>query len=307
MPDQFLRKVSLVVTPAFAGPGLDLSAFRIVFKTNQSDIMTPNNARIRVYNLADDTATRVQKEFTGVILQAGYQSGNFGTIFQGFIKQIKRGRETPTDTYLEIFAADADIALNFSTVNKTLGAGSTVQDRVNALSGAMGTPLSNSPDLSGGILPRGKVLYGMARDHMRDQADTAATDWSIQDGKLQMIPMTGYLPGEVAQINTQTGLVGMPEQTEQGITFKCLLNPKLKIGGRVQLNNKDINQTIVKEQGFPQYGQISMIARLSDDGFYRLFVVEHEGDTWGNPWYSDLTCLSVDPSASADSSVKAYG
>jgi len=31
------------------------------------------------------------------------------------------------------------------------------------------------------------------------------------------------------------------------------------------------------------------------DGFYRVYVVEYEGDIRGQPWYMTLTCLSVDP------------
>ena len=49
-----------------------------------SEQETPNSASIKVYNLSEATAGRICKEFTRVILQAGYQ-GNCSVIFDGNI------------------------------------------------------------------------------------------------------------------------------------------------------------------------------------------------------------------------------
>jgi hypothetical protein len=34
----------------------------------------------------------------------------------------------------------------------------------------------------------------------------------------------------------QTGVIGMPQLTSEGLNITCLLNPKLKWGGRVQVD-----------------------------------------------------------------------
>ena len=62
--------------------------------------------------------------------------------------------------------------------------------------------------MAGPALPRGKVMYGMARKYMRDTAKQTGTSWSIQDGKVQMVPVRGYLPGEAVVLTAETGLVG---------------------------------------------------------------------------------------------------
>ncbi|MBU9534734.1 hypothetical protein KTE49_30340, partial [Burkholderia multivorans] len=127
---QFVRKVSLII--GFdSGEALDLSELRIVFRVQRGDLQTPNSARIRVYNVSATTARRAQKEFTRVVLQAGYE-GNYGIIFDGQIKQVRRGRESQTDTFLDITAADGDSAYNFAVVNTTLAAGSVATDHVSA-------------------------------------------------------------------------------------------------------------------------------------------------------------------------------
>jgi hypothetical protein len=183
------------------------------------DIQTPSSADIRIYNLSDQTAQAIQNEFTRIVLQAGYE-GSFGVIFDGQIKQVRRGRETQTDTYLDITAADGDSAYNFAFSAASLAAGSTPIDHFNAVAKDMekhGLSEGNLPELPGNALPRGKVIYGMSRDVMRNVARNTDTSWSIQDGKLTMIPQTAYVPGEIPVLTSATGVIGMPERTQNGI------------------------------------------------------------------------------------------
>jgi hypothetical protein len=45
---------------------------------------------------------------------------------------------------------------------------------------------------------------------------------------------------------------------------------------------------------------IQRIACETENGFYRVFVVEHVGDTRGNEWYTNITGLVADISAEAE-------
>jgi len=320
---QYIRKVGLFVsnvgasgpTPSGAAidqtPALDLSNMRIVFKVFQSDLATPNYATIKVYNLSDDTATSVQKEFTAVRLQAGYEGGSYGMIFNGSIKMVRRGRDNATDTYTEILAADGDVARNFGFINKTFAAGATSDQIFDALVNALGLPVGYKPDLSNTALSRGKVMFGMARDLMDDIAVTARCTWSIQNGQVQLVPLTSYIPGTAVVLNSNTGMIGLPEQTEDGVRVKTLLNPRIKIGCLVQINNKSIQGAFLGGQNLFAQGRLEQIPgllpKVTNDGFYRVFVAEHEGDTRGQPWYSNLVCLAIDSSAAPAQSVHADG
>lgn len=326
---QYIRKVGLVVfspqtSSANAGPelvgttgasqqnGLDLSQLRIRFRVEGMDFDRPKTAVIRVYNLSDATAQMVQKEFQTVMLQAGYENGNYAQIFTGTIKQTRKGRENAIDTFLDIFAADGDLASNQAVVNKSLAVGSKLSDRAQVAIDAMKANGATGQDTkalqaTGGILPRGKVLFGMARDYLGDAADTGNCSWSIVDGKVVFTPLTGYNSGEAVVLTAKTGMVGIPEATNDGVHVRCLLNPLIKIGTRVQIDNASINQTQVNQQGFPAYTDLNFFASTTEDGFYRALVVAHFGDTRGNDWYTDLTCLAIDASAAAAQSVQAAG
>ena len=302
---QFGRKVSLII--GFdSGEALDLSELRIVFRVQRGDLQTPNSARIRVYNVSANTARRAQsKEFTRVVLQAGYE-GNYGIIFDGQIKQVRRGRESQTDTFIDITAADGDSAYNFAVVNTTLAAGSTPADHVAAVCTAMGqygVQQGDLPELPSNPLPRGKVMFGMARDFMRWTARTTQTVWSIQDGKVVMVPETAYMPGEIPVITSATGMVGLPQQTANGLEVKMLLNPSVKIGRLIWLDNASIQQyeysLNVGQQA--ENERIEMQAKLQDDGFYYVMLAEVSGDTRGEEWYTSVICLAADVTVLPDS------
>jgi hypothetical protein len=210
-----------------------------------------------------------------VLLQAGYEDGPFGTIFDGSIIQAKRGRENATDTYLDIVAADGDQAYNFAVVNTSLPAGSTAKTRLDALTGSMaphGVTPGYAPELPGAALPRGRVLFGMARDHMRTLADSTETKWSIQSGKVDLVPLTGVIPGEAIVLNAATGMVGIPEQTQDGIKVRCLLNPEIRMGRAIQIDNASINRA---QLAVSLQGQIS--ERLPAAGHRRRLLPDHRG------------------------------
>jgi hypothetical protein len=300
---QYLRACKLIVASA-GGSGLDLSGLHIKFAIKKADAQTPNTAEIRVYNVAETTVARIRKEFSRVVLQAGYET-NMGVIFDGNIKQVRFGRENGVDTYIDIAAGDGDDAYNYAVVNTTLAAGASQRDQINAAA----SPMSDRGVKPGYIgetgdtkLARGKVMYGMSRDYMRQSAEASDTSWSIQDGKLQFVPNTGVLPNQAVVLNSKTGLVGTPEQTNDGIKARCLLNPMLKIGGKVKINEKDVAQAKLADTS--KDAQANKPADIAADGFYRLLVVEHSGDTRGNDWYSDLICLDIDATQPPDKQVK---
>jgi hypothetical protein len=297
MTRQYLRAATLIVS-TIGGDGLDLSELRISFKVNQADIQTPNSAQIRVWNLSRATSQRIEKEFTRVTLQAGY-GDNEAVIFDGTIVQLRRGRANATDTYLDITAADGDEAYNYAIINSSLLAGSKPEDMYKAAVEAFkkyGVTDGYIPSqgLGGQELPGGKVVFGPAKDWMRQLADNTNTTWSIQDGKVNVVTYGGYLPGEAVVLNSQSGMIGIPEQTVGGINVRSLLNPRLKYSGRVRINEGDINRAEVSlvSTGVTQY-----LPRLVEDGFYRIVVANHVGDTRGQDWYSDLICVALDDTA----------
>lgn len=293
---QYLRAFSCII--GGAGGALDFADFRVVFTIRRGDFQTPNTADVRIYNLSDNTANRVDNEFTRIQIQAGYQS-NLGLIFQGTIKQFRKGREDQKNSYLDVTAADGDEAYNFATAVGSLAAGHTAKDRwafLNQQMAAQGVTAGDAPFLPKNASVRGRVYCGMTKDYLRQFATDQGCAWSIQDGQLTLIQKTSFQGGRVPLISPQSGLIGVPEQTQNGIAVRTLLNPRLKIGQLVQIQGT-INQarlgTSVGDQVTTNYN-LQAGAKVSGDGLYYVMVAEHQGDTRGNPWYTDLVCLAAD-------------
>lgn len=320
MVQQYLRKFNLVAI-GDDGEGIALSDLQIKFAIHHGTYLFPHTADIKVLNLGSETQNRFAKEFTKIQVLAGYE-GNYGLIFQGGIKQVQKGWEE-TDTFINIHAADGDSLHNFGVVNKTLQAGYTQEQVWQTITDTVApynktAPLSTLPKQTSG--PRGKVMYGPVHDTIQDWSKTNQQLVTVDNGILTAMPLLAFKPGEAIVINRNTGMVGAPEQTADGITVTCLLNPALQWSSRVQLNNAEITQNLVPntDAGFLQQTTIEtkqnpvIFPDLSADGMYKVLTVDHVGETRGNAWYSRIICIAVDSTTAfgevaADKAAKRLG
>jgi hypothetical protein len=286
----------------------DLGDMHVTFEIRQADIGVPDNARSRVENLSRDMENAVQEQFNRVVLQVGYENAPFGVIFTGNIVQFRKGRMDPKTTFLEILAADSHVAYAYATVNQSIIGGSTPQQRLDVVVESLKKAGVEVGEMrlpnTGGILPRGKVLFGLSRARMHQIAADRSANWNVLKGRLNIIPLEGYLQTEVVELTSASGLIGRAEQTENGVTARCLINPQIQVGGLVRINNASVNQTVQAptmrplpsgQLQFDTYVGIQRFADVAADGLYRVFVAEHTGDTRGQDWYTDLTLLAVDP------------
>lgn len=299
---QYNRKFNLLLSTR-SGDTLNVGSLRVVFNIKKTDAQTPNTSEVRIYNLNETTSRQIRSEFSKITIQAGYDS-NYGVIFSGNIKQVKYGRDNGVDSFVDISAGDGDEAYNYAIISTTLASGVKQSDQVSASAKSMsgnGIGTGFVDNMGGQSLPRGKVMYGMARDYLRQSTQSTDTTWSIQDGRLQIVKRSGLLPSQAVVLNSKSGLIGTPEQTGNGLKARCLLNPLLKIGGRVMLDDELVSSALIQDTD--RNNPANSAPSINGDGMYRLLAVEHLGDSLGNDWYSDITCLSVDASAPAGEQV----
>jgi hypothetical protein len=324
--DQYLRRWQLTVFSGFprptAGEGLIITTqdpgndFRMTFKIRHTSDSQPQTAEITVYNLADETAQHIIKAFDTVELMAGYMTGHYGVIFSGTIKQYKIGRESAIDSYLTIFAASGDVEHNRTYVSTTLAAGTDMHTTYpeTALTAMKGTNTRLAEGERAKTLPlyslRPVVLHTNAIDVLNSHALSTRSTWYFERGMIHNVASTGYRSvGDIPVINPGTGMIGVPEQTEEGISVRCLLNPNLYIKCRVQLDNRTFNRTLVPggdylsgQQGTSLYRneRQSYMAPITADGIYTIMILDMSGDTRGLDWYCDLVCTFQNPGNPAD-------
>jgi hypothetical protein len=339
--DQWGRKIALTVydssNASNSGQGIELTGWvdrepapiclKVDFRVKKITTQSPNLLYARVYNLNPKTENAVG-EFKRISLSAGYKTGRYGQIFDGTIVQFLKGKENATDSYLDIYAGDGDTVLNYAIHSKTYSKGSTnndwAQGVIDAIKGENQAISAGHVDLGEygkQKLLRAKSIHQMSRDVLREAANGGNADLFIDDGKINLLARTAYLPGEAAVLNPKTGLIGMPEVTPQGIQARCLLNPNLKLGGLVKIETgvlsgvpflpgSSTGQPLSQEQApggtrFPiaTWGAQLSSAFTSPIGTYKILLLEHHGDIRGNPWYSDMVCAALDSSGNIIKSV----
>lgn len=313
MTVQYLRRFSVIVATA-AGQGLELGQLRCTFHITRGDLQSPNTAWVRIYNLDDATARKIEQvEFSQIALQTGWgppdSTDPLTLMFFGNIIQGRRGRENQLETYVDITAADGDEPYNFAFVSQTLPQGSSRLDAIQSLIATMAAPVSGNGNavLPGytpadlGAVPnlRPRVLFGYTKDVMRQIAQGHDLNWSIQDGTVNVVPLTTYIPGSAVVISPSTGLLGVPEQTQNGLSIRVLLNPQIKIGYTIRLDSTVNQFQYSLDQGAVAANESLRLAitRLNADGLYYVMRADHAGDTRGEQWETELTCLAIDATA----------
>jgi len=308
---QFLRACSLQVVGE-SGSGLELSGLHVTFQITHGTQQTPRIMQARVYNPSPDTVSAIQKQFTRVILSAGYQ-GNIATIFSGTIAQTRYGRENPTDTFIDVFATSNEQSYATAVTQQVRAAGWTWKDIQSQAAQDMA-----ADSIAAGAFPevpgsggRPKVIYGMTRDVCRVAASSTGSVWGVDDGTLnftQISTMPAPQGRTSIALTPRSGLIGIPVQVPGGVQATCLLNPALKVGSAVSINT----DLLLQQQADLSYGATDggnyestsdngvtrrSVMGLSPSGSYSVVFVEHTGDTRGDPWYSTITCIATDVSA----------
>lgn len=298
MGQQYLRGVTATINGVVVASDGD-AGLRIVFGTRQGLVGTPHHCNIIITNPAPSTIAAMRKEKGKVTLRAGYRDGGAGLIFEGEILQVRNGRESVSDTYVHVIATSGENGRNYAVVNKALASGHTYKDRIDVGMEAfkkLGLKSGFVDDLGKRKFPRNYVAHGMAHDLFRETCQALGASWWIQGDRVNVLKQSSTLPGTTHVINADTGMVGLPEQTIEGIIVKVLLNYDIYPGSAIKLNNASIQQaafspSIGQSANNEQY-QNSGILALASDGTYKVWRVEHEGDTRGNNFYTTLTCTA---------------
>lgn len=298
------RKYKVNVINEKTGKAWDVSNLRCTFRIEKVALELANLSVIEVYNLNPETEADIIKEGSRVTVEAGYDGfidtkdekgkptktpAQYGKIYDGDIVQVIRSRENNIDYKLTIVCLDGENLLNQNFLVLTLAPYSTPRKVVESIAAnsKFKIPIGKISDkLENSKLPRGKVLFGQPRDYLRDISYNNNGTFYIEDGQLYLNTPNDVPAGSVLELSPKTGLIGYPAQTQDGVTFKCLLTPKIKSDIVVKLDNETIIPLRATARG-------QMFTPLDFAGEYRVIRHIHSGDTRGQEWYTTVTAVGV--------------
>lgn len=276
------------------GTALDVSNLRCTFKLTRSWTNFSELSTVSIYNLSVEHENRIISDADTVYIEAGYAGkATYGIIYKGSIIQALREKQSGTDYILTLLLANSSQFNNYSVLGVTVNSQANMRRVIsevatkagNLTNTNYGMSLGKITDRSDNIkLPRGKVLFGKSSKILEQISTSLGSTLNVEDGKINIISPDLISSNTIFSIGPDSGLIGTPEQVENGVSLKTLLNPQFDLNSLFHIDN-----TIIKTLA---YNLGSSYVPLDSQGIYRVIKIVHEGDTRGNEWFTNITALS---------------
>lgn len=254
--------------------GLDVQ-----FKVRKTSNKEPNTCECSVYNLSQASRALLGEKGIQLTLDAGYV---------GTLAQIFRGNATcyhehvGADWITRLSIVDGERSYRYALVNENFKPGTMVHHVVARVASALNLDVTDAVNLvranNTEQFTQGYVAHGRASTELDKLLKGRGFEWSIQDGRLQVLLKGTTTSHREVVLTPDSGLIGSPTfgtasvgNPEPGqkrgprvLKLKSLLQPDLKPGRRVHVESEGIK------------------------GTFRILTVTHSGDTSGADWYSDV-------------------
>lgn len=169
-----------------------------------------------------------------VLIAAGDEGSALTTIYNGTIWQSWGDFNQTPDSALNI-AAVGGLAASLRPVNASSFPGSadvgTIMQQLAFLADVDFVNHGVSVQLSNPYFP------GTALAQIRECAQAANINYTIDNGVLQIWPKGGARNTSIPTISPQTGMVGYPAFSSNGLMLTTVFNPSVVIGGVIQVQS----------------------------------------------------------------------
>jgi hypothetical protein len=293
-----LRITFDVVTAAYPLHSLPWTAQICIYNPNEqfsNQLLTQGkNAAVPAPAAANSSAQSLPvQQGMEVVLSAGYVNGKQGVIWDGYVLQPMFERENQTDFKVTLNCLNWLGLFSRNDVTLPVYQQAVAQSQVVAdICAKSFHPIAIAPggiptSLSTRMLAPGKAVSGNPVKYLGDIArDNNMGMWLDNKGLLNMTNIADDLAqsSAPAQVYTpQTGIIGTPRQTQNGVDFTLLLDPTVEVKKplmTVKIDNSSIQQLLYQVGTLP--------GLLAQDGTYVVLGARYRGDTRGTPWYTEV-------------------
>lgn len=205
-------------------------------KTSESN---PSKGTVSIFNLNETRRSQLQDENLVVRLFAGYQ-GIPELIFDADISKAISNR-SGNDIVTKIECGDGQSQFANANINKTFDAGIDTKKVLEELASELKVGIGTIKGVIQGKFQNGITLTGSVRDRLDEVTAKMGVEWSIQDRALVVLPQDEPASVSGVLLNQDTGLIGQPAKTEEGIEFVSLLRAAIKPSVAVQIQSRVFN------------------------------------------------------------------
>lgn len=255
MTTLFNRKVLFEVGTGKVNDSLLFSSeLRIEFEIEKTRESNANLGRVAIFNLSPDSIRYALNEGKRYILRAGYEGLNesplLGIISNGDIVNVST-KQDGTDRVTSFQLSEDGVALMEKYIEKSYAPGVSVKTVIDDLGAGLGVAKGAIIGLKDMVFNGGYSASGKIKDRLNEICEKQDLEWSIQNGKIQILKKNGSNQSEVYYLASDTGLLKVWRENVKAegtnvrtniIKFNSLLIPDLEIGRKVEIASKfDIN------------------------------------------------------------------
>jgi len=254
--------------------------FRVSFNIVRTLGKTPDKATFEIYNVVEGKWASVdfKKNKAKLRFHCGYRQIEPDLLFSGQITNYERIPDK-LDVITHFTCGDGQDALTKANINKSYNAGmdiATIMDDVIKGIKDEGIEIAgNIKDKLAGIKAESKKadtglsISGLLSDTLEDLLTPFNKTFTIQDDVLKIVEIGQEIATTIPTLITpETGLIGSPVKTKDGLEFVSLIQPgKFNPGQFVEIISRDF------------------------DGKYKIVKSNFVGDTHGNDWYVRGLCI----------------
>lgn len=275
-PDMFLRDSEITIGDRVIRTRPDdLSTavrptLRIEFVIERNTNRSLNTADITIYNLSKTSRDELDENDT-LRIKAGHV-GTSKLLFIGTISDLEHQRQG-VDWVTKLQGTDGGAKVRSARINTSFQPGTPVTTVILSVASATGHSLGNLPVKLQTTVFRGResiyrqgyVASGRADREFDKLMKFIGLKYSIQDGAIQVLDPREPAGIEVISLNASSGLIGVPEIGKDGqLKAVSLLQGDLAPGRLVSLISDEVT------------------------GSFRIERVTHQGNTFGDEWYSTI-------------------
>ncbi|MDR2226867.1 MAG: hypothetical protein LBE52_12825 [Providencia sp.] len=241
--------------------------------TNGNGAPSPS-ARVRVYGLPIETMSKLLRikwrEVTAlknsITIEAGEQGGDLVTVFKGGITFAYPDLAEAPNVSLVITAQTAVLENMQSTAAESYESSQDVINIMGNICQRMGYTLEGN-----GVSQKLDNVYLCNSDIKKIQwlAESANLDLYIESNHIAVTNKGQPRKIKIPVISPETGLIGYPTPTMQGIQFQCFYDPLVRFGGLVRINDSLIE---ICNGDWLIYGVRAMLETESDSARWFMDV-----------------------------------
>ena len=224
------------------GTDVTLTGYRCQAVIMQYNSTAQGMLELAIYGLPLEMINRLtrigtvqnQYKINTILVAAGDQDGVMSVVYQGQIDQAFGNFMGMPEVALIVVARAATVAavkpVNASSYRGAADVGQIMQDLANT----MGLQFVNE---NVQVQLSNPYFRGTALDQVKSCAQAANINYSIDKGILRIWGKGTAIGGDAIEVSVDTGLIGYPNFSENGIELTTLFNPNYALGGNVDVKS----------------------------------------------------------------------